>query len=194
VSDELAIEGGGLRVVFQRLSDRFAHRVEWMDRGGVISLIESIEGDPEDAWPPSPPLQELHFERREGGKQLALLVGRAGASHWSTSIELDPAAAQISFDVACRLRSESVRLGSSYRVRSAALDTLDPSEAGIELSGGLRLHLEGGGDEFEGKLAIWGDALQIQAASLSAPWPKTSRWRYVLSLKNRLFPLMPEQP
>lgn len=184
MSDEQAIEGGGFKVSFRRLADRYAHRIEWALGDGGYAL-ESQEGTADEDWPPSPPLQELHFERREPGIQLALLVGRAGGSHWSASIELDPAAAKLTFDVACRVRSAPERLGSSYRMRSAAIDASKASGGGIEMQGGLQLLCGGGADEAECNIAIQGNALQIQATSLAPPWPKTSRWRYVLNFRNR---------
>jgi hypothetical protein len=184
VSDEQAIEGGGFKVSFWRLADRYAHRIEWA-LGGAGYALESLEGTSDEDWPSSPPLQELHFERREPGIQLALLVGRAGVSHWSASIELDPAAATLTFDVACRVRSAPERLGSSYRLRNAAIDASKASGGGIEMQGALQLRCVASADEGGCNIAIQGDALQIQATSLAPPWPKTSRWRYVLSFRNR---------
>ncbi|MBL9123800.1 MAG: hypothetical protein JNG90_09220 [Planctomycetaceae bacterium] len=83
-------------------------------------VFESIEGTPEEDWPPSPPLQELHLEARPDGKQLALLVGMAGTSHWSLSVEFDPAAGTAVFDVACRVKRAPGGLGSRYRRSGSA--------------------------------------------------------------------------
>lgn len=176
MSGEQAIEGGGLRVVFRRLADRFAHRVEWIAPGGVISLMESIEGAADEDWPPSPPLQELHFEQRTGGMQLALLVGRAGASHWSLSIELDPARSRIAFDVACRVRSAPAWLGSSYR----RLDLADERDSGLPRSGNWRLRPEG--DEGQTcQLCRHPSELELKPGHLGGPWPQTVRWSYSLA-------------
>ena len=51
MSDGQAIEGGGFRVVFQRLSDRFSHRVEWMDRGRANSLVNRSKALPTKTGP-----------------------------------------------------------------------------------------------------------------------------------------------
>lgn len=187
MSDEQAIEGGGLRVVFRRLSDRFAHRVEWMDRGGVIPLIESIEGAADEDWPASPPLQELHFERREGGIQLALLVGRAGASHWSMSIELDPAAAKISFDVACRVRAAPGRLGSRYRRLDVAADHAGRGEqhplSTLELSECWRLW-PAGAERPNCRLCCNQSEFAFEPERPHSRWPQTVRWQYALGARS----------
>lgn len=176
MSGEPAIEGGGLKVVFRRLADRYAHRVEWIAPEGAISLLESIEGAADEDWPASPPLQELHFEQRIGGKQLALLVGRAGASHWSLSIELDPATSKIAFDVACRLRSAPAWLGSSYR----RLDLVDERVSVLARSGEWQLWPEGD----EGRicqLCCHPSELELAPGRPSGPWPQTVRWKYTLA-------------
>jgi hypothetical protein len=179
VSDALAIEGAGLRVVFRRLGDRFAHRVELVVGSHSAPILESLEGEPDDPWPPSPPLQELHFEDRPAGQRVALLVGRAGASHWSLSVEWDPLSARFSFDVACRVRSAPERLGSRYRLPSAATVS-GPIDAagGIALPGGRRFCSEAVDDQPECKLIQQAGELQLHPAPVAAPWPKTSRWRY----------------
>lgn len=101
---EHVLKGGPLELRFAWHNDRFAHRIAIVDRksGTLWSLLESIEGGPSEPWPASPPFQSLHTEGRPAERQVALLVGMAGKSHWSASVEVDPADACIRFDVACR--------------------------------------------------------------------------------------------
>lgn len=118
MSGSPVLEGGGLRVEFARRGDRYGHvvyRAGQPDHVGWQPVLESIEGTPDDVWPPSPPLQNIHIERRAQGVLVALLVGMAGTSHWSASIELDPRARRLTFDVACRLQLPPGKLGSTYR-------------------------------------------------------------------------------
>ena len=98
------LEAGELRVRFTWQGDRFAHEVSVLNDGSWQPALASVEGTPQDDWPPSPPFQSLHIEHREDGRTLALLVGMAGKSHWSASIEIDAEARAVLFDVACRLR------------------------------------------------------------------------------------------
>jgi hypothetical protein len=110
------LNGDGLVVLFQRHDDRYVHEADIVGLNGQVALLRSVEGSPDEVWPTSPPCQQVHFEKRLGGLQVALAVGMAGASHWSVSVELDPTARRITFDVACRLQAAPVRLQSAYRL------------------------------------------------------------------------------
>jgi hypothetical protein len=160
------IESGQLRVVFQWCGDRYSHTVERLVEGIWTPCLMSVEGTAEDDWPPSPPLQTLHIEQREIVGSVALLVGRAGTSHWSASVEPFPeGGGGFSFDVACRIQENPAWLGSRYRLLTASAAcgvaiSPDPSLA--------RLETEPGGDRA---------VRPIEAAS---SLPGTVRWRYQL--------------
>jgi hypothetical protein len=109
------IAGTALRVRFVRLADRYSHVIDVRDGGDWRTVLESVEGSADDAWPTSPPLQDVHIEQRPDGLQVALAVGRAGRSHWSLSIALDPASEAIEIDAACRTSERPGWLGSTYR-------------------------------------------------------------------------------
>jgi len=184
-----SLEGGGLRVVFARHGDRYAHSV-FLTAGGVPTdvrgishssvsttevesssglLLESMEGTPDDDWPVSPALRELHFEDRADGRRLALLVGMAGRSHWSLSVELDAARGQLVFDVACRLRSPPARLGSRYRL-SAGSAECPQTPLTIESIDGQ-----------SARLVMMADGeLVVEPPRFAGPWPSTIRWRYLV--------------
>ena len=185
MSGEQAIEGAGLRVVFRRLADRYVHRVESIGPGGVLALAESLEGSPEELWPASPPLQELHIEQRGNDRQLAFLVGRAGANHWSLSIELDAAEGKITFDAACRVHSAPERLGSSYRLLAPEVGPAFSGASSIGWAGGCGLK----GEPIEGEAACQimrcPNELQLTVASVAPPWPLTVRWRYAIGVAPR---------
>jgi hypothetical protein len=73
------------RVEFFRLRDRVAHRV-------IVQVsIETI-----------------------GDRDVALLVGMAGKSHWSLSVDIDADRGSIRFDAACRIAVPPESLGSTY--------------------------------------------------------------------------------
>lgn len=108
---------------FHALGDRVGHRIVAIDPAGrSIDLVESIEVDAiSDDWPPSPPLQDLSVEEIEG-EPTALAVGRAGRSHWSSSIQtVSDGEAALVFDIACRCEANPQRLGSAYRCLGGAL-------------------------------------------------------------------------
>lgn len=115
-ADETTLEADGLRVVFFRQVDRYAHRIECFDaaRSEWIADGESLEGSPDDDWPPSPPFQQLHVEERPTGR-VVLLIGMAGRTHWSAAVEAAADKKSITFDVAARVQTMPTRLGSAYQ-------------------------------------------------------------------------------
>jgi hypothetical protein len=110
------LDAGHLRVEFVRQADRWMHAIGILQNGNFIRLLESVEGKPDDVWPVSPPLQELHFEQRPG-MRVALLVGHGERNHWAASVEANAEENLLRFDVAARV-PDAGALGlfcSSYR-------------------------------------------------------------------------------
>jgi hypothetical protein len=94
-------EGKSLRLSFDWQGDRYGHRLEWCQGDQVAARLEAVPGEPGEPWPPSPPLQQLSLQEGGDGQAVLLLVGMAGRSHWSMSVE--PLAGRgWLFDVACR--------------------------------------------------------------------------------------------
>ena len=105
-----------LRVVFERKGDRYEHRIIYSKPDGSSGILASQEGRPDESWPPSPALQSLNLETRPDGNQTIMLVGMAGRSHWSMSVEADLTQNRLAFDIACRVHEPPVWLGSTYTV------------------------------------------------------------------------------
>ena len=161
------IGGGQIRLRFERVNDRYRHSIELHRDNTFVPVWESCEGTAEELWPASPPLQELHFEDR-GNVQVAMLVGRAGKSHWSLSVTLDPAADELLFDAACRSGEVPIWLGSTYRELSV------PSPVRIETV------------DVAGKVHLQqrSDALAIAAPLEQHGGNRTVRWAYRVRLSG----------
>ena len=211
MSDAETLTALGLRVVFRSLADRYAHVVVAVHGGDLVAIAESLEGTGETDWPPSPALQQLHFETRADGSRLALLVGRAGGSHWSLSVEAKPDSPRVTFDVACRLRESPLLLGSEYRLFNEATmlpaDQTSTSAACIRFAAGARIlvePIEGAATTMlflnsapsthpvgvarseprkplSGSLQGLAGAVRIEPPAAAAPWPKTVRWKYSIT-------------
>lgn len=184
--DLATLSTGGFRVQFSRVGDRYAHAIYLLDGDTEICVLESTEGDSNDIWPPSPPLQALEFEKWTDGRRLALLVGMAGRNHWSVSAELDPELDQVICDVACRLQeeptptSEPGKLRSSYRVHGEM--ELDPTNHLVLVhvpEGGCELRVEPV-DAAPVDFTIEGDSLVLTPRPDSGDLPRTARWKYVI--------------
>ena len=113
----LTTPDGRLIVEFSWSADRFIHVVRRPeDEATADSVLCSIEGGPDETWPPSPPLQQLSRESI-AGRDVILGVGAAGVSHWSVSVESVAVgeAYALKFELACRSKQPAEFLGSSYR-------------------------------------------------------------------------------
>ncbi len=173
---ECLLAAGQLRAKFVRRGDRVAHTIELAVGDEAVAMLESCEGSALERWPASPPVQEL--ERGPGASasqsrktvtpQVAWLIGRAGASHWSASVEAH-ADGSITFDVACRLREAPTWLGSRYRV----LESVASSGLAVEALEGCRL-VTAADSQANSLVSI---AADVPADSS----PQTVRWRYRLS-------------
>jgi hypothetical protein len=183
----LNADGWGLELTFWIEADRCAHRLAAIDGTRRVVLLESIEGAADDLWPPSPPWQQVNApfaarrssgklasEKRAPGKLAtgnhampsAMLVGAAGASHWSASVEgvgsewtqteegqdLSPMevagceqlpATGLLFDVACRAKSQPERLSSTYCIVDPR-QLVSPSQMVTRSSASGQFSLRGG--------------------------------------------------
>jgi hypothetical protein len=121
------LEAAGLRVRFFWHGDRFAHDIWMFDADQWICALTSVEGSPQDDWPPSPPFQSLNVERRNDDF-VALLVGMAGKSHWSASAAIDRLLPCVHFDLACRVSADCApQLSSTYRMAREGLPIIEPA-------------------------------------------------------------------
>lgn len=100
--------GDGLRVEFAKQGDRFGHSIFSICSGEASLLLKSVEGSPDDFSPPSPPFAELHRQN-----EAIFLSGATTIGHWSMSVNVKNG--RLCFEVACRLKSEVERLGSTYQ-------------------------------------------------------------------------------
>ena len=178
--------GSGLRLSFYWHGDRYAHRVSLVDGGAeATSLLASVEDVGDDpAWPCSPPLQQLHIEDRAGGAA-AMLVGMAGRSHWSMSVESRPAARELHFDLACRLQQRpEMPLSTRYRLEHAALVASEADRIRFTVGAQTALLL------FEVAIATDRIRCNVQPGQIglsiavpAVPRPTTIRWRYTVKLE-----------
>lgn len=155
-------DGRALRVEFLWRGDRFGHVISAVrPDGAVVPLLESVEGTTAEDWPASPPLQSLSVVILEDGRRAALLVGMAGRSHWSASLEPEADRAELRFDLACRTNGEQGWLGNRYRVIEDAFCISAESPALVRRA----------------------DSGEIQVQPVAESWSAaTARWRFTVCL------------
>jgi hypothetical protein len=118
MSNQLSIATPNLKVVFAKSaeeSDRWSHRVVLCNGDAETVLLTSVEGDDQQTWPPSAPLQDISHHDLPGGEAV-LGVGMAGKSHWSASVSVIQDNA-IFFDMACLIKQSGAAVGSQYRAQ-----------------------------------------------------------------------------
>ncbi len=175
--------GQFLKATFSQQGDRYAHQIAIGEGRLVRELLRSCEGTDRSPWPISPPMQQLTEAEQRNGDQVLLLVGQAGRSHWSMSVEPDPTAAALTFDVACRVQQESEWLGSTYGWEgpseiSIAAQTAEIHSAQcrcrllVQSDGSAASHIESAGEQ----------QLRIGAVTTPGPLPRTVRWKYRLEI------------
>ncbi|MDZ4778826.1 MAG: hypothetical protein SGJ19_01070 [Planctomycetia bacterium] len=170
------IEHPNWQIEFFRCHDRVGHRILWGPPDAQTLLAESLEGTPDQTWPASPPFQHVHFEARENGANVALLVGMAGKSHWSSSVEIRPEAGGPTWDVACRTSDVPEWLGMSYRLAVPTRVVGDQIWFNVEgevVATALSFDVDA-----RIQAEVTGGNLRWRVAAPAVSQPRTFRWRY----------------
>lgn len=148
----------GVELVLAWRGDRWGQLVRLWREGTPALAFESLEGAADD-WPVSPPFQELSDETLADGRRVLFLVGRAGTSHWSASIEAR--GGQLVFDIACRHSRSPERLGSTYVQLAETPLQLQPAGAATTLT-------------------LIGNERMLAPATIATTLPATTRWQYTI--------------
>lgn len=174
-------DGFGLLLTFRRDTDRYRHSISVITPGGTEPWLESVDSDGQCPWPESPPYQELSIEL-QNDRHVALLVGMAGKSYWSASIESGVAPCSLRFDVACRLREPPEKLGNTYRLlRSPHRLPPSPGANSEPHSCVLRPSNENAVCEFREQAS----QVSIVPRTMFATGVATIRWQYEICWEDR---------
>ena len=183
-ADDLWLRAGDLSVRFAWQGDRFGHELGVIASETFLPIARSMEGTPEDDWPESPALQSLDLNSGPAPNSLALLVGMAGKSHWSASVEVH--GEELRFDVACRLHRQDLGLlGSAYvalgQPRLHDQCTVRIARAGTAAkSAGILISLD---ERFpDTRWEVAGDRLRVLPVAAATQVAQTVRWGYRVTL------------
>jgi hypothetical protein len=177
-----------LRLVLEQTGDRVSHRIEVLDADSrILAELRSIEGTSDDEWPASPVLQNCSLQEIRPGALTAFLVGMAGKSHWSASIETVPHTGAFNFDFACRVHEEPQWMGTTY------IQSISPHSRFtlFELSPeGIAIRTY---DSFDStrRVQMAEQLLLITCGEKPVKFPATLRWRYRIYLEDAVLPPLP---
>jgi len=107
-----------LAVAFERLVDRWEHRISVRVEGRWLMLLQSLEGDAQAPQIPSPVLQDLHFEPLSQEIAEFQLLGQSGVGTYAAVVRFDEARQTIEFDLCLSVarRHALPALVATYRV------------------------------------------------------------------------------
>jgi len=183
-ADPLIIEAAGLRAVFTRHADRWHHHVEIQADSKWPVVLRSVEGAPEEDFPPSPAIQELHPHVDADTGLVVLGVGMSGGNHWSlvckTNASQQDGTHQLAFSFACRSRHPPARIGNTYAVLHQTLFALhEDTMQLVSCPGSIAVATTdvAGITEVNQQLRL--DQFPAQIAANDAK-PKTWQWSYTI--------------
>jgi hypothetical protein len=182
VLDVVGHDGRGLRATFLWDEDRYGHEIACLDRRSVAVCLAAESGRERDPWPASPALQQLSVQDVKAGRRGVLLVGMAGTSHWSQTVEADAATTSLTFDVACRVQRQPQWLGSSYQTMHG--DWGCPTPDGRSVTGAcVELTVESATNSAPSRIEIDGGRFVIAPDLRMLRLPSTVRWKYRITLR-----------
>ena len=188
-----------LEIVFNWVTDRWTHRVVFVNDGKQRTIMQAIEGDQQSIWPPSPPLQDASQHDLASGAAV-LAVGMAGSSHWSASFSAEgfnqeshqnfaSKNGNLLADLACFCKGQSPAsagaLVSSYQLEPGVEavwinQDLEQLELDVRWDSHRLKLLPLSGEGWSSSFQVEGNRLLISPAEFNAVAGKATRWGYRL--------------
>jgi hypothetical protein len=111
--EPMRLDAGKLgRLEFFWTGDRYHHT--WSPADAPAPALKSIESDANAVWPVSPPLQQVHLQSFDDGREVIFGVGMSGRGHWSASFTMVPDLSCWIVEFACRSPLIPEHLGNHY--------------------------------------------------------------------------------
>lgn len=113
--ESMQLDAGRLgRVEFHWTGDRYRHSWHFPAIGDSMPILTSVESTAEAVWPASPPLQQVHLQSFDDGREVIFGVGMSGRGHWSASFTMVPELKGWIVEFACRSPLVPENLGCVY--------------------------------------------------------------------------------
>lgn len=114
--ESMHLDAGRLgRVDFHWSVDRYQHSWRFPSVASAAPLLTSTESGADAVWPISPPLQQVHLQSFDDGREVIFGVGMSGRGHWSASFTMVPELKAWIVEFACRSPLMPEKLGCVYQ-------------------------------------------------------------------------------
>lgn len=114
--EPMQLDAGRLgRVDFLWTGDRYQHSWRFPEVANAMPLLTSVESGADAVWPISPPLQQVHLQSFDDGREVIFGVGMSGRGHWSASFTMVPELKAWIVEFACRSPLMPEKLGCIYQ-------------------------------------------------------------------------------
>jgi hypothetical protein len=176
-----------VKLCFDRMPDRWAHRWRLLEGDQDTTWMRSVEGTPEQDWPPSPPLQDVN-QLEPGTGNSILAVGMAGRSHWSASYSIERTSDGTPFlkaDLACLQKDKSETaskpsLGSTYQLGSeCTVESVSETTVKLRVSANSWIVLEASQDaDCTTAFQVQDQTLSVIPQQFSSRPDRATRWAF----------------
>lgn len=174
--EPMQLDAGRLgRVEFHWTGDRYRHHWQFPGANEATSQLTSVESTADAIWPSSPPLQQVHLQSFDDGREVIFGLGMSGRGHWSASFTMVPELKGWIVEFACRSQLIPERLGCVYQRGS---DWKDSEQGWHCQCGSSRVAIEAISPStlvFDGQ-----DQLLLAPGALPTATPSTTQWAYRL--------------
>lgn len=177
--ESMQLDAGRLgRVEFHWAGDRYRHQWRFPINEEPVTVLSSVESTADAIWPVSPPLQQVHLQSFDDGREVIFGVGMSGRGHWSASFTMVPELNGWIVEFACRSPLLPERLGCLY-------ETGDGWEHQPEGAWNFRLRETRLGFEAIAPSTLAADGatgLILAPGALPTTAPSTTQWAYRLKV------------
>lgn len=176
--ESMRLDAGRLgRVEFHWTGDRYQHRWHFPGNHDAATHLVSVESTAEAIWPVSPPLQQVHLQSFDDGREVIFGVGMSGRGHWSASFTMVPELKSWIVEFACRSPLLPERLGCVYQ---RGMEWKPNEHCWQCATGGAQFTLEAISPSTLTTLGR--DQLLLAPGALPTTTPSTTQWAYRLRM------------
>ncbi|QDV72066.1 hypothetical protein [Botrimarina mediterranea] len=169
--------GYGLEIEFELTGDRFEHVIFGIAGDQRVALLRTIESATDQTQSRFPAFQEIVAQQDREGRDILMLVGKAGDRYWSATVtgETDHKFSLLRFELACRGPQPHSDLCALYEAGSMGELTFANERATCSVIADALIQIIGG-------------VIETSVASGLVPTATVSQWERDILIRPTLAP------